>query len=103
MPAASNVERVNAESGGGDQQQHHNSKIMQANNAAQDPSKIVNTIIEKKIRNLEKRKVNTMKKFFKIISNLFFFRIKRLVCSKLKLWMRIMLKKDNYKKINLMP
>lgn len=65
MPAAAKVERINVGSGGDQQQPQQNSKIVANNssnnnnvNAAQDPTKIANTIIEKKIRNLEKRKVN---------------------------------------------
>nr|XP_027194523.1 caprin-1-like [Dermatophagoides pteronyssinus] len=61
MPAAANVERINAESGGNQQQ---NSKIVANNNnncnVVQEPNKIVNTIIEKKIRNLEKRKARLL-------------------------------------------
>lgn len=63
MPAAAKVERINVGSGGDQQQPQQNSKIVANNssnnnnvNAAQDPTKIANTIIEKKIRNLEKRK-----------------------------------------------
>lgn len=73
MPAAANVERINAESGGNQQQ---NSKIVANNNnncnVVQEPNKIVNTIIEKKIRNLEKRKVKNCYFYQKFLINFTF-------------------------------
>lgn len=66
MPAAAaKVERINDQAG----DLNNNKMKMTANqqNPSQDPTKIANTIIEKKIRNLEKRKVFFLNKIVIII------------------------------------
>ena len=51
MPAAAKVEKTNPT------EVTNKMANVTNNNQTQDPTKIANTIIEKKIRNLEKRKV----------------------------------------------
>lgn len=76
MPAAAKIEKPTApgelNNGKGKMTSNKNkeqaAEVNSSNNVLQqDPPKIVNTIIEKKIRNLEKRKVNVLLFLFYIL------------------------------------